>query len=69
MPAFTLRLTGPAGGTWRLGTTAEVHGEASAGLDAVAFMRHLSGRQGDAPLFDDVPGPLRSALADARVTF
>ena len=68
-PAFTLRLTGPAGGTWQLGATAEDPGDANAELDAVAFLRHLSGRQGDAPLFDDAPPPLRSALTDARVTF
>jgi uncharacterized protein (TIGR03083 family) len=67
-PALTLRLNGPAGGTWRLGA-----GDAAAGpiaeLDAVEFLRQLSGRDTDPTLFDQLPDTLRNTLVAARITF
>ena len=67
-PEVTLRLTGPAGGTWRLGLGETADGPI-AEVDAVEFLRHLSGRATDAHLFDQLPDRLRTALRTARVTF
>lgn len=64
-PGVELRLTGPKGGIWTLGSL----GGPEAVLPAVEFMRHLSGRSVTAELFDGVPDDLRPALEAARVPF
>jgi uncharacterized protein (TIGR03083 family) len=56
---FDLTLTGPAGGTWTVGTGTAVDRTSA---DAVAAMLHLSGRPG-------LDLPAGSPLADARVVF
>lgn len=56
---FRLTLTGPAGGTWRIGAGTPA---AESTMDAVAAMLHLSGR-GGLDLSPDNP------LTDARVIF
>ena len=64
-PGVELRLTGPEGGVWTLGSP----GGPEAVLPAVEFMRHLSGRSVAVELFDGVPDGVRSALESARVPF
>jgi uncharacterized protein (TIGR03083 family) len=56
---FQLTLTGPAGGTWRIGGGTPV---AQSTVDAIAAMLHLSGRSG-LDLSPDSP------LTEARVVF
>jgi uncharacterized protein (TIGR03083 family) len=56
---FQLTLTGPAGGTWTIGTGTQV---AQSTVDAIAAMLHLSGRGG-------LDLPPDSPLAHARVEF
>ncbi|WP_446216276.1 maleylpyruvate isomerase family mycothiol-dependent enzyme [Micromonospora sp. IBHARD004] len=56
---FELTLTGPAGGTWTVGTGTAADRTTA---DAVAAMLHLSGRGG-------LDLPAGSPLADARVVF
>lgn len=67
--ALTLRLVGPSGGTWQLGPAGVAGGDRAVELDAVEFMKHLSGRRGDPDLFDAVPDELRAPLVNSRVTF
>lgn len=69
-PAFALRLVGPAGGSWQMGTRTDpaIPGPI-AQLDATEFLRHVSGRATDRHLFAEVPDECRDLLADARVTF
>ena len=64
-PGVELRLTGPEGGVWTLGSP----GGSEVVLPAVEFMRHLSGRSVAGNLFDGVPDGVRGALEDARVPF
>jgi uncharacterized protein (TIGR03083 family) len=58
-PALHLTLTGPAGGTWTIGTGTAVN---ESTVDAIAAMLHLSGRGG-------LDLPPDSPLTDARVVF
>jgi uncharacterized protein (TIGR03083 family) len=58
-PPLRLELTGPAGGTWRIGGSAPVE---SVTADTLAMMLHLSGRDG-------VDLPKDSPLSAARVVF
>lgn len=67
-PESTLRLNGAAGGTWRLGPSDTADGPV-AEMDAVEFLRHLSGRETDPNLFDQLPDKLRTSLSAARITF
>jgi uncharacterized protein (TIGR03083 family) len=67
-PESTLRLNGSAGGTWRLGPSETADGPV-AEMDAVEFLRHLSGRETDPNLFDQLPDKLQTALSAARITF
>ena len=56
---FELTLTGPAGGTWTIGTGTAV---TTTTVDAIAALLHLSGRGG-------LDLPSGSPLTDARVVF
>ena len=67
-PSFHLILTGPSGGRWIVGDASPVNcGEVE--VDAVEFMRHLSGRPIETDLFPTLDEPLATALRRARVTF
>lgn len=68
-PDVVLELTGPAGGAWLLGEGSDASAPPVARLDAVEFLRHLSGREVADDLFATVPDAVRPALASARVTF
>lgn len=65
-PAFHLTLTGPSGGQWLVGDAAPTD---TVEIDAVEFMRHLSGRPLDRDLFAAVVEPLATTLRRTRVTF
>lgn len=65
-PPAVLRLTGPAGGSWQLGTGDPV---ATVRADAVGYLRLLSGRAGgEEPVVDGDPAAAAAATA-ARVEF
>lgn len=79
-PAIALTLTGPEGGSWRFGRTPTSttnpsttnppnSAETSVSLPAVDYLRHLSGRQVEPTLFDQVPDEMVPALRAARVLF
>lgn len=63
-PAVVLELTGPGGGTYRLGRDEPV---GHAAVDAVAYMRTLSGRD-DAPAVTGDPAATE-AVASCRMAF
>ena len=62
-PPATLELTGPAGGAWVIGT-GEPTGTIT--VDAIAYVRTLSGRDDDPPLKADPPS-LREAAVTAHI--
>lgn len=64
-PALLLELTGPAGGAWTLGPGS---GDARVTVDAVAYMRALSGRDDDPPL-EATDAAADAAARTARVVF
>lgn len=65
-PSVVLELVGTEGGTWLLGSDDSAP---IARLDAIEFMRHLSGRPTSGQLFADTPDAVRPALDAARVIF
>ncbi|MGC3995048.1 MAG: maleylpyruvate isomerase family mycothiol-dependent enzyme [Propionicimonas sp.] len=68
-PASVLKLTGTAGGSWRLGDAASTGSGEEVEVDAVEFLRHVSGRVVDPELFGGVADPLGAVLRSARVAF
>lgn len=65
-PALVLELTGRAGGSWALGAGTPV---ATARIDAVAYLRTLSGRDDSPALEIDGDQTVAGPLAAARVVF
>lgn len=78
-PDLVLELTGPEGGVWVLESLLDPAGpgpgaerevpDTRVTLPAVELLHHLSGREADPHLFDDVPQRLRRHLDAARVMF